>query len=159
MAGGTGTHTELSDNLIAQLLQKLRGGPCRAWSQNMRVQVSATLYTYPDVVVGCRERQFLDASRDTLLNPVLLIEVLSDSTEACDRGKKFANYRTLESLQEYVLVSQDRVQVERYQRQPGGQWLLSAASRLEDSVPLNSVGCELQLADIYHDVHVDSGQL
>lgn len=155
MAGGTGTHTELSDNLIALLLQKLRGGPCRAWSQNMRVQVSATgLYAYPDVVVGCRERKFVDASRDTLLNPVLIIEVLSDSTEAYDRGKKFTHYRTLESLQEYVLVSQDRVQVERYKRQPGDEWLLTAVSRLEDTIHLDSVGCHLLLSDIYEEVSI-----
>jgi Uma2 family endonuclease len=158
MAGGSGRHTVISDNLVTQLNNKLRGGPCRPYSQNMRVQISATgLYTYPDVVVACAGKRFLDENEDTLLNPALIIEILSDSTEAYDRGKKFAHYRTLESLQEYVLVSQDRVQVERFRRQPGGEWLLAAVSRLEDTVELDSVGCQIQLADIYQDVNLPTG--
>jgi Uma2 family endonuclease len=153
MAGGTGNHTMLVDNLTAALLEKLRGGSCRPFSNNMRLQVSATgLYTYPDVVVACGQRQFLDERRDTLLNPSVIIEVLSESTEAYDRGKKFGHYRTIESLQEYVLVSQDRVQVECYRRQPGQHWLLTAANSLEDTVALESIGCTLRLADVYEDI-------
>jgi Uma2 family endonuclease len=155
MAGATEVHTILTDNLVVQLGQKLRGGPCRSFSRDMRVQVSATgLYTYPDLVVGCGERQFLDERRDTLLNPTLIVEVLSESTEAYDRGKKFSHYRTLESLQEYVLVSQDRVQVECYKRQTGGQWLLTAANRPEEPIALESVACTLRMADIYEDVEL-----
>ena len=154
MAGGSGKHTVISDNLISSLLSQSRGGPCRPYSQNMRVQVSATgLYTYPDIVIGCQPRRFLDETQDTLLNPVVIIEVLSESTEAYDRGKKFAHYRTVESLQEYVLVSQDRVQVERYRRQPDGDWLLTAMSRMEDCFQLESVGCTLRVAEIYEDVN------
>ena len=94
MAGGTGNHTMLIDNLIVQLGQKLRGGHCRAFSNNMRVRVDATgLYTYPDVVVACGERRFLDERHDTLLNPMLIVEVLSDSTEAYDRGDHCAEGR------------------------------------------------------------------
>jgi Uma2 family endonuclease len=153
MAGGTEAHTMLIDNLIIQLGPELRGGPCRAYSNNMRVQVSAGgVYMYPDVVVGCGERQFLDERRDTLLNPTLILEVLSESTEAYDRGKKFGHYRTLESLQEYVLVSSDRVQVECYRRQPGGQWLLTAANNLQDTIHLASVDCEIPLAEIYEGI-------
>jgi Uma2 family endonuclease len=125
----------------------------------MRVQVSATgLYTYPDLVVVCGERKFLDDNRDTLLNPTLIVEILSPTTEAYDRGKKFSHYRTLESLQEYVLVSQDRVQVECFKRQSAGQWLLTAASRPDDAVCLDSVGCTLPLADIYEDVAAPGDQ-
>jgi Uma2 family endonuclease len=153
MAGGTGNHTMLVDNLTAALLEKLRGGSCRPFSNNMRLQVSSTgLYTYPDVVVACGQRQFLDERRDTLLNPTVIIEVLSESTEAYDRGRKFGHYRTLESLQEYVLVSQDRAQVECYKRQPGQQWLLTAANRVEDAVFLESIDCTLRLANIYEDI-------
>ena len=153
MAGASETHTMLSDNIIVLLVPKLRGGPCRAYSQNMRVQVGNTgLYTYPDIVVGCGERKFLDGHRDTLLNPTLIIKVLSPSTEAYDRGKKFTHYRSIESLQEYVLVSQDHVQVERYRRQPNGEWSLAALDRPEDSVNFESLSCELRLSDIYEDV-------
>jgi len=121
----------------------------------MRVQISAIRsYLYPDVVVACGERQFLDERRDTLLNPTLIIEVLSESTEAYDRGRKFGYYRALESLQEYVLVSADRVQVECYRRQPEGQWLLTASNDLQGTIRLDSVGCELRLAEIYEDVQV-----
>ena len=157
MERGTGAHTELVDNLVCCLLLKLRGGPCRAYSTNMRVQVSATgLYTYPDLVVACGDGRFLDARHDTLLNPVVIIEVLSDSTEAYYRGKKFAHFRTLESLQEYVLVSQDRVLVECYKRQPGDRWLLTEASGPEQTITLDSVGGSLSLADIYEGVEVSS---
>ena len=123
----------------------------------MRVQISAIRsYQYPEVVVACGERQFLDERRDTLLNPTLIIEVLSESTEAYDRGRKFGYYRALESLQEYVLVSADRVQVERYRRQPEGQWLLTASNDLQGTIRLDSVGCELRLAEIYEDVQVSA---
>jgi len=154
MAGGTEAHTLLVMN-TSTVLVRLRGGPCRVYSHDMRVQVSATgLYTYPDLVAGCAERKFLDERRDTLLNPVLIIEVLSNSTEAYDRGQKFAQYRTLESLQEYVLIAQDRVEVEVYRRQAGGQWLLITANRPEDSITLESVSCSLVLSDIYADVEI-----
>lgn len=108
-------------------------------------------------MASCGERKFLDGTHDTLLNPVLIIEVLSKSTEACDRGRKFANYRTLESLQQYMLVSQDRVQVESFLRQPDNRWLLTVADRLEDTVDLDSISCRLLLADIYEDLELASG--
>jgi Uma2 family endonuclease len=116
----------------------------------MRVGVHATgLYTYPDVVVACGERRFLDERRDTLLNPSLLIEVLSPSTETYDRGKKFEHFRSIESLHEYLLVASDRVHAELYTRQPDGRWLFASADRLEDSLDLESIGCRLALADLY----------
>ena len=120
---------------------------------DMRVRVNATgLYTYPDVVVVCGEPQFLDETRDTLLNPSLIVEVLSPSTEFYDRVRKFEHYRSVESVSEYLLVSSERVSAELYTRQPDGRWLLTAASRMEDSLDLQSVGAHLALADLYEKV-------
>jgi Uma2 family endonuclease len=125
----------------------------------MRVRVSATgLYTYPDVVAACGERRFLDERRDTLLNPSLLVEVLSPSTEAYDRGRKFEHYRSIESLREYLLVASDRVHAELYTRQPDGRWLLTSADRLEDSLDLESVGCRLALLDLYEKTDLPGSQ-
>jgi Uma2 family endonuclease len=125
----------------------------------MRVRVRATgLYTYPDVVVVCGEPQFLDERRDTLLNPSLLIEVLSPTTEAYDRGQKFEHYRSLESFGEYLLVASDRVHVDQYTCQPDGRWLLTSANRLEDSLDLQSVGYRLALADLYEKTDLPGSQ-
>jgi len=119
----------------------------------MRVQVDRIgLYTYPDVVAAGSDREFLDRREDTLLNPVLIVEVQSESTEAYDRGKKFEQYRTLDSLQEYVLVAQDRKLVESFRRQPSGQWLLTTAAQADDILELTSITCRLKLADIYENV-------
>jgi Uma2 family endonuclease len=121
----------------------------------MRVQVTPTgLCVYPDVIVVCGEPQFRDERRDTLLNPNLIVEVLSESTEAYDRGKKFEHYRTLESFTEYLLIASDRVSAELFTRQPDGRWLLSTAGSLQESLELLSVGCRLTLADVYEKVEV-----
>ena len=106
MAGGTRWHSLIGGNLVAELRDRLKGRPCVTYNAELRVKVEATgLQTYPDASVVCGPQRFLDAQEDTLLNPMLVAEVLSDSTEAYDRGRKFAHYRTIESLQEYVLVS------------------------------------------------------
>src|SRR5450759_3578042 len=153
MAGARWTHNRLGANLIAALHQQLRSGPCQTLSSDMRVQVKATgLYTYPDVTVVCGEPQFLDETRDTLLNPSLIVEVLSPSTEAYDRGRKFEHYRSVESVGEYLLVSSERVSAELYTRQPDGRWLLTFGGSLEDSLDLQSVGAHLALADLYEKV-------
>jgi Uma2 family endonuclease len=159
MAGAGEAHNVLVGNLIAGLHQQLRSRPCRVYSNDMRVRVRATgLYTYPDVVVVCGERRFLDERRDTLLNPSLLIEVLSPSTEAYDRGRKFESYRSIESLSEYLLVASDRVHVDLYTRQPDGRWLLTSADRLEDSLDLQSAGFRLSLAELYEKVDLPGSQ-
>jgi len=143
-------HNTIVSNLAGILYVQLRGRPCRAYVADLRLRVTKTgLYTYPDLVVVCGEPQLADAHLDTLLNPTLIVEVLSPSTEATDRGRKFAHYRMIESLAEVVLVSQERVQVERFSRQPEGGWLLFDASRLEDRLQLASIACELPLADVY----------
>ncbi len=159
MAGAKEAHNLLVTNLVAGLHQQLRSGPCRVYSNDMRVRVSATgLYTYPDVTVVCGERQFLDDQRDTLLNPNLLVEVLSASTEAYDRGRKFDQYQTIESFSEYLLVSSDRVHVDLFTRQPDGRWLLTSAGRLEDVLDLQSIGCRLSLGDLYENIDLQEPQ-
>jgi Uma2 family endonuclease len=121
----------------------------------MRVKVAPTgLYTYPDVVVVCGEARFDDERRDTLLNPTILIEVLSPSTEAYDRGEKFAHYRKLDSLAEYLLIAPDTVHIEHYVSQPDHQWLLSATDRLDGVVDLPAIGCALAVAEICDKVDV-----
>ena len=115
----------------------------------MRVLVSRTgLYTYPDVIVVCGEPQFEDQAFDTLLNPTMIIEVLSPTTESYDRGKKFGHYRRLESLKEYVLVSQDEVGVERFSRQ-GDLWQITDLTSIEETLDLTSIGCHVPLREIY----------
>ena len=150
MAGAGWTHNQITANLIAAIHQQLRSGPCQSVPSDMRVQVNATgLYTYPDVVVVCGEPRFLDQKRDTLLNPSVIVEVLSPSTEAYDRGRKFEHYRSIESVSEYLLVSSERVSAELYTRQADGRWLLTAAGRLEDTLDLESAGVRLAMADLY----------
>jgi Uma2 family endonuclease len=153
MSGASEPHNTITTNLVREISLQFKGRPCRVYSSDMRVKVSATgLYTYPDVVALCGEPRFDDQQNDTLLNPMVLIEVLSPSTEAYDRGNKSMQYRRLASLEEYLLISQDRIQVEHYQRQPSGQWLLSEASEPHETIALPSVSCVLALAEIYDKV-------
>jgi Uma2 family endonuclease len=153
MSGGTHPHAIIIGNLIFELKSALKKRPCIVTPSDVRVRVTESgLYTYPDVVVVCGEPKLLDGRRDTLLNPALIIEVLSPSTERYDRGFKFAQYRTLESLQEYVLVSQTEPRVEMCRRQPNGDWLLSEAVGLEAACFFQSVECGVALADVYDKV-------
>jgi Uma2 family endonuclease len=153
MAGASLAHNVLVANLIGELHGKLRAGPCIVLPSDMRVRVTSTeLYTYPDVVAVCGEPELLDNQFDTLLNPHLIVEVLSSSTEAYDRGRKFEHYQTIESLREYLLLASDRVHADLYARQPDGRWLLTSARRPEDSLDLQSVGCSLALAAFYENV-------
>jgi len=153
MAGASREHLLIVANLTRDLGVQLLDRPCELYPTDMRVKVDEMgLYTYPDLVVVCGEPQFEDAEVDTLLNPTLVIEVLSSTTEAYDRGKKFAQYRRLASLQEYLLVAQDQPWVERYLRQPDGQWLLSVTEGLTGVLPLPSIDGELRLAEVYRKV-------
>lgn len=156
MSGASRRHNLIAANISRELSSQLRGRPCESYISDMRVRVSETgLYTYPDVVAVCGDIRFADEQTDTLLNPTVIVEVLSASTEAYDRGDKFAHYRRLASLHDYVLVSQDAVRVEHYVRQ-GEKWLLSEASRLTDMVSLASIQCRLVLEDIYDKVRFDT---
>jgi Uma2 family endonuclease len=155
MAGAKEAHNLLTMNVGFALHAPLRSRPCRIYANDMRVRVSATgLHTYPDVIAVCGERHFLDDQRDTLLNPSLIVEVLSPTTEAYDRGRKFEHYKVIESLTEYLLISSDRVHVDLFRRQPDGDWLLRSAGRIEDVLDLQSVGCRLSLADLYEQVEL-----
>jgi Uma2 family endonuclease len=150
MGGASERHNLIVVNLVAAIHVQLRGRPCKVYSSDMRIKVSATgLYTYPDVVALCGEAHFDDEQRDTLLNPSLVIEVLSKSTEGYDRGEKFAHCRRIESLAEYLLISQDKYRIEQYVRQPDNQWLMSEVSKVEERIELPSIKCSLLLSDVY----------
>ena len=156
MSGASRRHNLIAANISRELSSQLRGRPCESYISDMRVRVSETgLYTYPDIVAVCGDIRFADEQTDTLLNPTVIVEVLSASTEASDRGDKFAHSRRLASLHDYVLVSQDAVRVERYVRQ-GEKWLLSEASPLTDTVSLASIQYMLVLEDIYDKVRFDT---
>lgn len=119
----------------------------------MRVYVpSARLYTYPDIVVVCGDPKFIDDEFDTLTNPILLIEILSESTESYDRGQKFKHYRSIDSLREYVLISQQSPSIEKYVKHGDGFWMLSDAAGLDSSLTLETIDCRLSLADVYDKV-------
>jgi Uma2 family endonuclease len=156
MAGARRAHDLITMNVSGQLYQQLRARPCEVSSSDQRVLVASTgLFTYPDIVVVCGEPRFLDGELDTLLNPTVIVEVLSPTTEAYDRGRKFGHYRTIESLRVYLMVSSDRIGAELYTRQPDNHWTLTAeASRLEDSFEIGAIGCRLKLADVYEKVEL-----
>jgi len=149
MARASWEHTLIKDNLAHEAASQLKGGPCRVLTSDLRVKVSATgLYTYPDIVVVCDEPQFEDKMFDTLLNPRVVVEVLSDSAEKYDRGTKFAHYRQIPSVHEYEMVTQDRPLVERYVRQDDGTWVLTVFSDLAQTFAFASVNVPIPLADI-----------
>lgn len=154
MSGAKRNHNKITTNLSGLIWQHLKGKNCESYSNDMRVFVPKTgLYTYPDVVVVCGEPQFQDNVFDTLLNPVLLIEVLSETTESYDRGKKFQHYRSIESLQEYVLVSQDEARIEKYLKTGDGFWILSEAVGLDSEIKFDSIDCPIGLGEVYDKVN------
>ena len=149
MSGASFVHNVIAANITTALNNELVGSDCIVVAGDMRVRTSPDAsYFYPDVVVVCDEPRFEDNTFDVLLNPVLIVEVLSASTAAYDRGEKFEHYKQLISLQEYILVSQDRVCIEHYHR-IGAQWIFAEFRSLADVLPLPSVECELSLRDIY----------
>ena len=155
MSGASPRHVLIVTNVVAELRGQLKQRPCTVYSSDLRVKVSPTgLYTYPDVVVVCDQPQFADEQRDTLLNPTLIVEVLSESTKDYDRGEKFEHYRTLPSLSEYVLIAQDKYHVEHFVRQPDNRWLLSETNWLEDTIHLSSIDCDLALIEVYDKVEL-----
>lgn len=153
MSGASLKHNRIVAGLATTLGAQLRRKSCEPFFGDMRVKVSPTgLYTYPDVIVVCGEPQLEDDQLDTLLNPKVIIEVLSESTEKYDRGDKFAHYRALDSLTDYLLVAQNQPCIEHFQRQADGSWRYSAAQGLEAEIAIPSVGCELLLAEVYERV-------
>ena len=159
MSGASRVHNLLAGNLFALIWSQLRGRPCVVFSSDMRVKVDwSGLYTYPDLSALCGEPEFDDEQLDTLLNPNLLIEVLSPSTEDYDRGGKFELYRQIPSLQDYVVVAQDRVFVEHHTRSDDGSWRLVDYRSPDDELLLKSIDCRLRLAEVYERVEFASGE-
>ncbi|MEK8016928.1 MAG: Uma2 family endonuclease [Candidatus Parabeggiatoa sp.] len=153
MSGASPKHNQITINVSAEIQTQFKKRPCRVYSNDMRVKVSPTdLYTYPDIVALCDKARFDDEHKDTLLNPTVIIEVLSDSTANYDRGTKFKHYRTLESLKEYLLIAQDECHIEHYIRQINNQWVLSETSDLKETIDLPSIDCHLALTDVYDKV-------
>jgi len=153
MSGASRRHVLIATNLTAELRQALRARSCRVYSSDLRVGIHPTgPYTYPDIVVACGQEMFKDEEFDTLLNPTLIIEVLSESTADYDRGRKFENYRALDSLQDYLTVAQDRVHVEHWTRQADGRSLLTEFNYPSASISLPSIEVQLAVASIYEKV-------
>lgn len=150
LAGATEHHNLIAGNIFGELRQQLKGRPCRTYTNDLRVKVADVgLYTYPDIIVVCGEPQFEDKEVDTLVNPTVLGEVLSRTTERYDRIAKTTYYRKLDSLVEHLLVAQDEIRVEQYIRQVDGQWLMLELLTLDAVVNLASIGCSLKLGDVY----------
>lgn len=155
MAGASPAHNTVKENLIGELHGRLKGGPCRTFSSDQRVKIDRTgLYTYPDLVIVCGEPEFDPLDQDTLLNPQVVFEVLSKSTESYDRGAKFRHYQQLPSVQEVVLVAQDRIQIDRFVRQPDGDWRLTVFADLQSEFSLITVPVKFPVADVYAGVEL-----
>lgn len=151
MAGASFAHSQIAYNLNTELGVQLKNSPCQGLSNDTRVWIAGCeKYYYPDSMVLCGEPEFQTIrGLSALTNPTLIVEILSETTEAADRGEKFACYRSLPSLMTYALISQDRPRVEVFRRQAEGSWLYTATETLEGVVTLESIGCTMRLADIY----------
>lgn len=153
MSGASKEHNIISTNITGILFNQLLNKPCQVFHSDLRVKaIPSGLYTYPDIIVVCGEQKFEDAQLNTLLNPTLIIEILSDSTEDFDRGTKFVNYRQINSLKEYILVSQNKMKIEKYIRQGENKWLLTEESNSEKTVELPSINCLLLLKEVYRNI-------
>jgi Uma2 family endonuclease len=155
MVGASRRHVLIVTNTVGELHAALKGRDCTVYATDMRLRVSPTgLYTYPDVTVVCGRAEFGEEPPDTLLNPKIIIEVLSKSTESYDRTTKFEHYKTLDSVTDYLLISQDAHHVEHHARQTDGTWRSSVAEGLNGVVRLESIGCELRLSELYDKVGI-----
>jgi len=150
MAGGTRRHSLITGNLLREFSGKLDGRNCALYNSDLRVKVEATgLLTYPDLSMACGDQRFLDSEEDVLVNPLLIAEVLSDSTEAYDRGTKFSHYRQIPSLREYLLVSHREPRIDQFIRQPEEDWLLRTTAGLRATLRLSSCKISIPLARIF----------
>lgn len=149
MAGGTPKHSRVKTNVLSQLNLRLKGKPCVPYDSDLRIRCRTGLYTYPDASVICGQLEFDDDQKDTVLNPTLIVEVLSKSTEAYDRGKKFDHYMTIPALREYVLVSQEDPMMQRFLRNDDETWTLTSVSGMDRSLKLLSIDVELPLAEVF----------
>lgn len=154
MAGAGRAHNQISANIVRVLGNQLLDKPCSVFSSDMKVGIQEIRkYTYPDIVVACENEEFEDDNHDVLLNPVVIMEILSDSTEAYDRGDKFAHYRLLRSVAEYILVSQYVCRIEKFIRREDGTWLYSNYQAMDQVVKIESIDCELPLSEVYRKVN------
>ncbi|MBF0211664.1 MAG: Uma2 family endonuclease, partial [Desulfamplus sp.] len=153
MVGARKSHNRVSSNTSRILGNQLLNRPCDVFISDMRVKIpEIEKYTYPDIVVACDKVEFIEEELDSLVNPVVIIEILSDTTESYDRGLKFTHYRLIESLQEYILISQYHCQVEKFKRDKEGTWVYSSVEDMKASVKIDSINCELALSEIYYRV-------
>ncbi len=153
MTGGTPAHSLIASNFIREAGNALKDRPCVVYTSDLRIKVNATgLYTYPDVTIVCGEQKFDDDQSDTLINPTIVVEVLSKSTASYDRGPKSKHFRKIDSLQALILIEQDSPAVEVYRRQTDGNWILSEATELTDSIAILPIGIFIPLAEIYRNV-------
>ena len=151
MAGGSPSHNQISFNASGDLRQQIKGRNCRGYTADQKVCTDPQdLFSYPDITIVCGAPKFHDEKQDVILNPTVIIEVLSPTTEAYDRSEKFARYRTIQSLRDYLLIAQDRPCIEHFVRQKGKRlWLYNVETELSSSVWIDSIKCELKLADVY----------
>lgn len=150
MSGGTRWHSRIGTNLAREFGNKLRNHRCQPFNAELRVKIEATgLYTYPDLSIVCGEDLYVDDEMDSLTNPTVLIEVLSESTEGYDRGRKFEHYRQIPSLKEYLLVSQNDPRIEQFLRQESNEWLLRETSGIAGTLTLPSLEIAVSLAEIF----------
>ena len=155
MAGATRNHNRITVNLVSALNQALNDTPCEAFANDLRVPLEqARYYTYPDVVVVCGETEFAEKRQDTITNPVVIIEVLSDSTKDYDRGTKFAAYRKIPSLREYILVAQDEIHIEDFTKEPDGTWRLREYFENAELLALPALQMTIPVAEIYRRVEL-----
>ena len=150
MAGASEKHNTISMNLSIAIGLQLRNKPCKVYAGDMRIKVQSTgLFAYPDLMVVCPEIQFSGDKPDTVLNPIFIIEILSDSTESTDRGAKFAHYRKIPSLREYVLVSQNSQKIEKYHLNTSSKWELEETTEDSLKIEFHSISCILKLEEVY----------
>ncbi len=153
MSGASEAHNLIVVNVVGELRSQVKKKPCRVYPSDMRLKIETTkLYTYPDVMIVCGDRKFDDEHKDMLLNPDVIIEVLSDSTENYDRGRKFENYRKIGSLKEYVLIHQDVRKIERFFRAEHRRWIWDETDEEHTEIILSSVGCGLNIDEVYDKV-------
>ena len=152
--GASLRHARVQGNILSELYLALRGGECEAFGSDLRVRASGRMYAYPDGSVVCGKPLDADERQDILLNPVVIVQVLSPSTEKYDRGVKFQHYRTIDSLKDYILVDQDQVRIEHYSRETDNTWTLHDHEKLNDELKIASVGVSVPLSRIYDRVEL-----
>ncbi len=155
MTGGTGRHGLIASNMGGALYQRLRDNPCRAYSSDVKIHISNTKFVYPGVSVVCGEAQFADDEQSRLTNPVMIVEVLSPSTADYDRGQKFDFYKSVTSVQHYLLLEQNTLLARLYTRRDKG-WFLQEFTDSDDELPLNALEITVPLRDVYLDVVFES---